>query len=50
MDGTHNIAKIKEYYYWASWVVQIKKTCISINEVREAKEKFWNVEYSNLKE
>lgn len=50
MDRTHKIAKIDTYSYWANWVVGIKKTFISIDEIWEAKEKFHNVKYSNIEE
>lgn len=50
MDGTYNIAKVEEFCNWANWVIQMKKPFISRDEVREAKDKFRNIKYSNIEE
>lgn len=43
MYGTHNVDKVEANFCWVTWVLQIKKTYISIYDVPEANEKFCDV-------
>lgn len=45
---SHNIAKVEVCSYRTNWVFQPQKTFISIDEVREVKEKFRHVKYSRI--
>lgn len=42
------VAQIIGYFYWVNWVIQIKKTLISVNEVCEAKQRLRDVKHDNI--